>query len=259
LAEANTLVLDLSRPWSPSTVNFSVITKPNGVPILIHPTLWYDKARNELIQGFGGLVSSWAGSGVASSRSLSLWRLRLSSGGGSGGDDNDDTGRRDATWTEALYTNHQALSALTRPVMGLTAYADDSAYVLGGYASGQDEAKPAADMTPLPGLVHYNMSSGTFVNASATQYYGRGTAQRGQMVHVPAFGGARGLYAMLSGYSSPLARFRPGQGQLSFANITLYDPATQQWYWQEARGDVPRPRDEFCATGARSTKGTYEM
>jgi hypothetical protein len=42
-------------------------------------------------------------------------------------------------------------------------------------------------------------------------------------------------------------------------NITLYDPAARQWHWQKADGAEPPPRQEFCAAGATSTNGTYEM
>jgi hypothetical protein len=190
-------------------------------------------------------MSGWARG--ASSRSLSLWRLQL------------DATASNGTWDIVLYERHSAFAALTRPVDGLSAYAGDNAYVLGGYASGQDRTKVARDGTVLPGLVHYNMSSGAFSNTTATAYHGTGSAQRGQMVHVPAYG-ARGLYAMLGGYSAlPAIGFTHGYGHLSFMNITLYDPATRQWHWQTAEGDVPRPREEFCAAGATSTNGTYEM
>jgi hypothetical protein len=141
----------------------------------------------------------------------------------------------------------------------LSAFAGDSAYVLGGVSSGQDKSKALAGV-PLPGLVRYNMSTNEFTNMSATQYYGTGTAQRGQMVHVPVYGDMQhGLLVMLGGYSSPLTKFVPGKGHLSFANITLYDPAARRWYWQTAQGDIPRSREEFCAAGALSTNGTYEM
>jgi hypothetical protein len=205
------------------------------VPVNIWPTLWYHKARHELLQGFGGLVSAWT-YGTVAFFSLSLWSLRI-----------DRTGRN-GTWAEVLYTADKSFAGLARPVGGLTAYANGSAYVLGGYASGQEQV---AQNRPLPGLVHYNMSSRVFANASAAPYYGSGAAHHGQMVHVLAFGGAAGLFVMLGGLSS--------RGLLSFGNITLYHPATQRWYWQEATGEAPRRREEFCAAGALSTNGMYEM
>jgi hypothetical protein len=249
LLEANTLVLDLSNTWRPGSAAFGRILKPSRVPILNHGTMWYNKAENELLQGFGGVVSEWTNSAVAS-YGLSLWALKLSASADS----------RNGSWNEVLWAKHRAFAALTRPLSGLSAFAGDSAYVLGGCASGQDKTTALTDRTPLPGLVHYNMTIREFTNMTATPYYGTGTAQRGQMVHVPLWGDLQHrLLIMLGGYSSGFTEFTPGHGHLSFDNITLYDPAARKWYWQTAQGDIPPPRDEFCAASAASTNGTFEV
>ena len=41
--------------------------------------------------------------------------------------------------------------------------------------------------------------------------------------------------------------------------VMLYDPATGTFFNQTASGNFPNGRIEFCATGANSTNGTYEM
>jgi hypothetical protein len=244
-------VLDLSRTWSPSTVAFGIIPKPDLVPNLADSTLWYNEAENELLQGFGGTVSGFVDPAVSSAfAGLSLWALRL----------NASAGGRSGSWHEVLWAKHSAFGSLTRPVAGLSAFVGDSAYVLGGVSSGQDRTKAITRDTPLPGLVHYNMTSRQFSNKSATPYHGTGTAQRGQMVHVPLYGSARhGLFVVLGGLSSGYREFNLGHGHVSFANIMMYDPATNKWYWQTAKGDVPPQRSEFCAAGTNSTNGTYEM
>ncbi len=266
-AEPNTLVLDVSRSWSPATANFSVIAKPSGAPILNYPTLWYNAARNELLQGFAGAVSVWPNSSL-SAVDLSLWSLKLDDDNNNNNNNNNTGGNSSGvsgSWTELLYTRHSAFGTLMRPLDGLSAFGGDSAYVLGGYASRETTPGVAgeAGRILLPGLVHYNMTSATFSNLSATAYYGTGSAQRGRMVHVPTYGSSsQGLYVMLGGDSVRLGSaggYTPSSGLLSFANVTLFDPATRQWYWQTARGEVPRSRLEFCAAGARSTNGTYEM
>jgi hypothetical protein len=246
LEEANTLVLDLSQSWSPATVKFSIIPKPSGVPILNYPSLWYHEADDALLGGFTGRSPPDTETSSAAN-GLSLWRLKLDGSG------------RNGTWTEALFPRHRAFDALTRSVGGLSAFNSTSAYVLGGYASGQDADRGVAYGTPLPGLVRYDMARSEFVNASATQYYGTGTAQRGQMLHVPVFGSGGGLFFVLGGESSPLTGYRPGHARLSFSNITVYDPATSRWYWQTTSGEAPARRINFCAAGAQSTNGTYEM
>jgi hypothetical protein len=220
------------------------------MPGLNYPLLWYHDVQKALYQGFGGQLSDYARH--TSSRSRSLWRLQL----------NDAVAVAAATnlsWTTVLDERHRSLAELTPPVGGLSAYSGDSAYVLGGVSGVDDSTAEASASAVLPGLVHYNMSSGALRNESATAYHGTGSAQYGQMVHVPAYGGARGVFVVLGGYSAPLAGFEPGRGHLSFMNVTLYDPHTRRWHWQTADGVVPRPREEFCAVGAQSTNGTYEM
>jgi hypothetical protein len=162
--------MDTFRP------NLSIIPKAPGVPVLNNPTLWYHNAQKTLYQGFGGHLSDFGLD--TSSPSLSLWRLQL-----------NDTA---AAATNGLYTivlseGHSAPARLTQLVGGLLASAGDSAYVLGSFSGGEDGVV-------LPGLVHYNMSSGDLRNESAAAYHGTGSAQRGQMVHVPAYGGARGVF-----------------------------------------------------------------
>jgi hypothetical protein len=252
-AEPNTLVLDISRSWTPSTAQFSIIRKPRDAPTLNRPTLWYNIRRNELLQGFGGSVSPLKnGSASASSSAFSLWKLK------------PDDLRRNGTWTQERAPGHAALAGFTRPVGGLTTSGDGVAYLLGGYASSESGPSTLLDQegagggTPLPGLIWFDLSPRAAFNYSARKYYGTGSAQRGQMVRVPGIG-AQGVYVMLGGDSAPLANYVPGQSLVSFANITVYDRNTQRWYWQTASGDVPRPRMDFCADGAYSTNKTFEM
>ncbi len=115
-------------------------------------------------------------------------------------------------------------------------------------------------MVLLPGLVRFDMKKREFTKMSATKYYGHGTAQRGQMVHLPAFvRGMSDLYIILGGSSSSLTSFGLGRDLVSFSNITLYDPEKEQLYWQTADGQVPRSRESYCAAGAKSTNETFEM
>ncbi len=246
-AEPNTLVLDLSRSWLPANVSFGIIPKPSGVPILNSPSLWYNAAQNELLQGFAGSASSWPNTSFA--YDLSLWSLKLDHHAGVSG----------GTWREVFDSWHKAFGALTRPFFGLAAHGGDSTCVLGGYSTGQTTPALAGHgRVLLPGIVSYNMTSGEFRNASATEYYGSGTAQRGQSVYVPTYG-AKGLFVMLGSDNWRDNSYTPGKRLVSFANVTLFDPVERRWYWQTARGEVPKSRIEFCAAGAQSTNGTYEM
>ncbi|KAF9775284.1 hypothetical protein IL306_006652 [Fusarium sp. DS 682] len=46
---------------------------------------------------------------------------------------------------------------------------------------------------------------------------------------------------------------------VSFTNITIYDPSTKEWYYQQTSGVSPDPRVEFCSVGVQSPDGTYEI
>lgn len=51
----------------------------------------------------------------------------------------------------------------------------------------------------------------------------------------------------------------PRRNEMSFVNLTWYDTETETWHWQRTSGDFPLSRSNFCAAGARSRDGTYEV
>lgn len=75
----------------------------------------------------------------------------------------------------------------------------------------------------------------------------------GRAFYVPVFGSGQGIVVAIGGRVENSA-------MRDMAVITLFDPATQEWYTQTATGDIPSPKEFFCITGAQSTNGsTYEM
>lgn len=102
------------------------------------------------------------------------------------------------------------------------------------------------------------MTTGTFTNSSAAGYNFNGTAERGVLHYVPSFG-PEGIYVLLGGDTSRLDSYNAGQNLQSFANLTIFDPASGKFYNQTATGNIPEGRIEFCATGINSTNQTYEM
>ena len=239
------MTLDLSSSWNSSTVDIGVIPKPSGVPILNDPTLWYNAAQNELLQGFAGSASSWPNNSWVFDRGL--WSLKLD-------------GKGNGSWSQVLEATNPTFDNVTRPFQGSAAFAGDAAYVLGGVSTSQTSPELAGIpyQVPLPGLVTYNMTTREFTNSSATEYYETGSAQRGQMIHVPTYG-RKGLFMVMGGDSSPLEKYVAGNGLRDFRNITIFDPDTKSWYYQIAGGDIPKQRIEFCLAGTNSTNGTFEM
>ena len=63
------------------------------------------------------------------------------------------------------------------------------------------------------------------------------------------------------GQTSPnISQYYDGAVYLSLANVSLFDPSTKSWYWQEATGNIPSQRDRFCVVGiSGGNSATYGM
>lgn len=148
---------------------------------------------------------------------------------------------------------------MTRPYQCSMAQDEEAAYMLGGVSTGDSSPETAGQpYMALPGMIKYNFTSKEFSNNSASEYYDWGTAVRGQMVYVPTYG-EKGIFIPIGGDITPVGPYTPGSEKVDFNNITIFDPATNKWYSQRTSGVAPRGRIEFCAVGANSTNGTYEM
>lgn len=241
-----TLSIDLSVDWTNSSVVINSYAKPSGVPNLDDGSLWYSDKDNALIAGFAGASARF--NTPSSPWPLGLWKFKLDGQGG-------------GSWTQdADATAAISSGSLTRPYQGLSAWGRDSAFTLGGYENDRTspQTRNISSMVPLPGMVQYNMTTGTFRNSSAAGYSFNGTAVRGVLHYVPFFG-AQGVYVVLGGDVPTREGYSPGSNLHSFQTLTVFDPATSTFYNQTTTGNVPSGRIEFCATGANSTNGTYEM
>ncbi|KAK2627187.1 hypothetical protein QTJ16_003153 [Diplocarpon rosae] len=241
-----TLSIDLSKSWNNSSVAISSYSKPSGVPNLDCGSLWYNPKRNSLVAGFSGASARF--NTPPTPWPLGLWSFKLDDQGG-------------GAWTKAIApTAAIASNSLTRPYQGLSAFGGDSAFTLGGYEN--DRSSPASQnvslQIPIPGIVQYNMTSGTFTNSSASGYNVNGTAERGVLHYVPSFG-TKGIYVILGGNISDLDEYSVGKNIQSFKTLTIFDPSTGAFYNQTTTGNIPNGRIEFCATGANSTNSTYEI
>ena len=135
---------------------------------------------------------------------------------------------------------------MNRPERPFQAFGDDSAWVLGGF----DEYDP----NNLPSMVHFNMSSRTFMNISSPATLANsGAVDNGAMHYVPSFG-PQGFFVAMGGDTVPTV-----PGLVSFDTVAVFDPAKQEWFNQSTTGSPPTSRLEFCTAGIESTNGTYEM
>lgn len=99
------------------------------------------------------------------------------------------------------------------------------------------------------------MSSQDWYNVSTKSISYDGTAAYGAAQFVPSFGPAGLLFVLggSSGTDSSLQYFPLG-------NITMYEPISQTWVWQQATGDAPTPgADSTCVVGIEGDDDTYEV
>lgn len=211
--------------------------KPSGLPSLDNPSLWYYEADDLLYTGFTGYPS---GIGVLQSDPLSLWSFKP-----------DDTGS--GAWNQVIDSNSSVWEPLTRPGGSLMAYSQNKALVLGG-----DRAyyEPVSPQTLMSGAVLFDMESQSFTNLSAQCCNATGGIERGAMEFVPSFG-PEGLFIAMGGLNG--LTYNTTDGLVGLSTVSVFDPATQEWYNQTTTGSPPSPRVSFCTAGINSTNGTYEM
>ncbi len=234
------LSIDLSKTWTNSSVQIHSNSKPDTVPNLVNPSLWYSQQDNVLYSGFAGRISLYADQPPPVE--LQLWSFKPDGAGG-------------GSWNEVYGANNSAFGSITRPWRPMMAYGADNAFLLGGtedFLTTPETAGKLSGEVPLPGLVQFNMTTKAFSNSSAAGYQPNGTAERGVMHYVPSFG-PNGLFLVMGGdYIAP-ADLR------DFGTISIFDPSSKKWYQQATTGSVPKARVEFCTAGVNSTNGTYEM
>ena len=236
---ANALLsINLSQNWTNTSVTITPNVKPTGVPSLDFPSLWYNEQEGVLYTGFAGAISYFSNSPQLPPQSL--WSFEPD-GTGSG------------SWKEVISPDTSALSRITQPTEGLTAYGPDSAWYLGGIPA-QEGPDWSPDQQWLPGMVEFDMASKSFTNSSAAEYNTNGTIMSGAMHYVPSFG-QKGMVLIMGGITLPFNKI----GLVSFETVSVYDPARKEWFNQTTTGSAPSPRMQFCVAGINSTNNTYEM
>ena len=233
---ANTILsIDLSQNWTNSTVQIISTAKPAGCASLNSPSLWYNPPEDVLYSGFGGWQSPFNTEDI-DLNNISVWTF-TPDGTGSG------------AWRDVIPSGSTALASINRPEQSFQAFGNDSAWLLGGY----DKYGPDRH-SYLPSMVHFNMSSRTFVNTSTPATLANsGAVDNGAMHYVPSFG-PQGFFVAMGGDT-----IQNVPGLISFDTVAVFDPAKQEWFNQSTTGSPPTSRIEFCTAGIESTNGTYEM
>lgn len=242
-----TIAIDLSNDWTNSSLTFVTTTRPAASLAENYQTLWWSK-RDNSIYCFGGERSFAADVVGRVTPQNSVWKFVPNDQGG-------------GEWQAALGPTSDLPfpSNMTRPASGASAASPQNGYYLGGFASFGTDPKvnlPLNVNQPLPGLLSFDFETLTWSNTSDGGFVASSAlidarVPSGAMQFVPAFG-VDGVLLVMGGAS--------GQGVNAFNNITIYDIHGQAWHSQLAIGDIPEPRDYFCAVGVQSSyNSTYEM
>ena len=208
------------------------------------PNLW-PCSDNDSFYNFGGIPSATAYTG---DMPINVWKYTPQSG-------------TYVSIPNIGSTSSPSLSGV-RPANGLSAHGNGVGYLLGGYNGVPPQYPP---VTPVPGLLTYNLTENAWTNESALGYSTYGTALNGRMHFLSSYGQS-GLLVVLGGEIMGLGPWHEtGNNLVPFTNISFFDTARKTWYWQAATGaggpeDIPPPSVMFCSAVTTSTSsGTTEI
>jgi len=165
-------------------------------------------------------------------------------------------GKGGGLWTQENVSD-PTFSKLQRSGSACGIAVGDSGYLVGGYVTLFTDASASGSQNS--GMTSFNSSSGAWNYEATLPLSDFGNLFYASAVTIPASNlDDRGLLFVLGGLS-----VNPDPTQqsdvASFNNITMYDPYIDAWFSQHATGDVPTPRENFCAVAVKGDNGTYEM
>lgn len=254
-ADNVTLAIDLRTSWTNASVVFREISNEPAPPSLNELTLWSDPDGISFYV-WSGEVSHMGGvydlGGVPENL---LWKFTGDKAGG-------------GIWTNSSRPPSSKLrNPIHRPgTFSCAATLGDTVYHIGGLVWAKtDPDVYDIDAYNLDTIISYNTTSGNWRNDLSSQIGSSGKIRGARTGEVSASGlDGRPLMIVIGGYDPWLSgsNWNPKGNALtyvSFDNVTIYDPYIDKWYAQRASGDIPRPRDMFCAVTVRGHNGTYEM
>ena len=226
--------MDLTTSWTNQTlVAANSSQQPDDMRAVRQPILFYDQLSN-VIRRYGG----WPY--VASEMPSELFFF--------------EAGSTVTEWANDTFPSANGLStAAHAPFAPAAAFTNSTLYTLGGNVFAPTDA---SNMTVLQGLVTQDFSSGAWSNDTTNIPDQSVYRTQSKAVLAPGFGD-KGFMVVVGGESPPTEAsvYEQGSFMVDMSVITLYDVASGTWYTQEATGDIPPPRSEFCAVGAASSDG----
>ena len=207
-------------------------------PALVSQALWVDSSGTSFYAFDGGISFAIPAYEQPPPPPNELWQFSPSGKSGS--------------WSLVGPPASSNFTSLVRGYNGIYTYGAGMGFALGGEeSSATNNALEGGTTVPIPGMVMYNITSEDWYNVSASGYSNDGVAVNGVAHFVPSFGPA-GLLFVFGG--SVANEVLPGTDRVS-----IFDPMSQQWSWQEVSGATPSSVLSPCVVGAQGDNNTYEV
>ncbi|KAI9159069.1 Kelch repeat-containing protein [Paramyrothecium foliicola] len=239
-----TYSIPLNIPWDNSSIRFNHVNEDWPLS-KNHAVLWVDFV-SRVIYRWGGEV----GEGVATANDTALLRFTPDNRGG-------------GAWSTTSPANPEVFDDIHQVAAPGSAVCGGFGIAAGGVGNPRADTRFTSTL-PVPGMATYELETSNWSNKSITPMSPTyGNFFLGQAVCVTGFA-RNSLLITLGGNESPRHTIgQPGGDRImhAFGNITIYDPAADEWYWQQTSGtgeDIPPPRDFFCAVGVQGPD-SYEI
>jgi hypothetical protein len=250
LLELYTYSIDLSASWTNETVLLNRIDK-TGAPLFNAANLWMDPSR-DFFYSYNGAVSVLSdGIDLPANE---LWQFKPSGNSG--------------TWSLSDIEATSNFTDLVRVQWAASAFGGGIAYALGGYQDWRTTFNApfydtwkllTIDTIPVPGMVAYDMNTGSWSNVTTATFTKSGSFVDGQLQYLPGYGAA-GLLIPLGGATSTALTADDGRTAVDdFTTLSMYDIASGTWHTQKTTGDHPQARVSFCSVGVQGDGGTFEV
>lgn len=227
-------VFDLSESWTTEDVAPSSFAIPSEVIDTKQPILWHAPQQDQ-IGMWAGLPFNWT-----------LWP-------GAYTIDHVETGG--ASWGDGQIPSDNNTGLVLNGLWGSSwCSSTEKLYSLGGYITQNNQN------LPVNGMVTHTYDTNTWANTTSATPDTRFNVFA-QMHFVPNFGDS-GVLVLFGGERPPLDQNYTGSPSIlaDMSSIDVYDIEHEQWYTQQATGDIPGPTTRFGSVGVSAQKNdSFEM
>jgi hypothetical protein len=239
----DTLSIPLDVSWTNESAIITAITK--AAPAFDSEALWTDESSKSMFM--------WGGQGPWGnlSKTRDLWKF-------------EQDGTAGGSWAKQTAANVDVFLTILRSTNAASTTCNGVGFYVGGYGSVWTDSAFAAGgslSVPVPGMLTYNVTTGSWANESTAGLNNLQTLISGSAACLPTFGsGGQGVVMVLGGEVAQKTGYNSSAPNLvGLGNVTFWDIGTKTWYSQQTTGDIPTPRSRFCVVGSDGPNGTHEI